>query len=194
MATEQKTLVTPEFRITFIRDVLVGNAEKKGKRAGQLKYTANMLFEPGVDLGPLRALVAEVGRDKWGDKLKTFSKPPEKPFQDMSDSNADGAGPGVFLVRASTFNKIRIVTAANPNVDIDPAVVKSGDYFRAKVHAYAWEYREDNGPVQKRGVSIGLGNMQFVRVGEALAGGYDAGDPADDFGPIEGAASIDDLW
>jgi hypothetical protein len=64
----------------------------------------------------------------------------------------------------------------NRNEIIDQDGIKSGDYARVSMNAYAYDV---NG---NRGVSFGLGNVQLVAEGEALSSRTRAEDDfSDDF-------------
>ncbi len=200
MATKEKKpqvkIMTPEFRASYPA-VFEAKAVNKGDKGDKAKFSVQMIFrvketpeskargEKVVDILPLRQavaaiLVAEYGADKtkWPAGLHT-------PFRNGSEKKKpDGTYPagyddGVVFCNASTIYKPGLVDSANV-VIVLPNEFYGGCYARATVNPYAYEY------MGKRGVSLGLQNIQKLRDGEPF-GGRTA--PEDDFDAIDPPAA-----
>jgi hypothetical protein len=187
---EFKKLVTPVFRASYpaIFSAALPMGETDEKKA---KYGITMLFDitkPEVAKGvaEMKALAMEAATKAWGPdmtkwpamKYKLFRKGDEPEKKDKA-----GFGPNVVFCKASLslFKKTGerrlppgIVDAYGKAI-IDPSDFKGGDYARACINAYTYDY------MGNKGISFGLISVRKERDGEAFASVHNA---ANDFDGI----------
>lgn len=181
--TEGK-LYTPVFRASYPNLL-----QPRGVNGGKPEYSVVMLFpKTFTDRGEqvlfdqLRAAVSAAAEEKWGPRGgKNWPKVPiTSPFR-MGDEPGKVGQPGyganvVFAAaKAKQGYPPGLIHPDGKTPITSPAEFKAGDYARARVTVYAWEY------MGKYGVSIGLRNLQKVRDGEPLGG---SSAPQDDFDAI----------
>jgi hypothetical protein len=143
------------------------------------KYSAAILLDKVKDADQIKAVQAIVERmftEKWGKKDKRSSKL-TNPLRDGSEKNdKNGYGPGVFFInaKADPDHKPEVVDAVKGS-DGKLARLKkedgrpyAGSYVNVSLNFFAFDM-----PVNK-GISAGLGNVQFVGHGERFGGGADA--------------------
>lgn len=187
---------TPEFRVGWPN---VFEAVKVNPTDKTAKYGVMAIFQVAesekskaagtkvVTLDDLKELCRNVAIEKFGaDRTKW----PELkfPFRDgakeTSYKDKDGFGPGTIFVSLQSVSKPGIVESfAGPDGRPAPLAAQSdfypGCYARAEVNAYYWEF------MGKKGVSLGLQNLQKLRDGERFGG---RGNAADAFAPIDAPA------
>lgn len=83
---------------------------------------------------------------------------------DIEKAELDEAYSGMYYLNASSIDKVEVVDR-NCNPIVEPSMVKGGDYARISLNFYAYNAGAN------KGVSCGLGNVQFVRSGEKLGTG-----------------------
>lgn len=168
-----KKITTPKFRGSFVF-VLKPKANLQDK----LVYSIAMLFDKkDVKAGALKDLqriVKEAAIERWGEIPKDLVLP----FKDGDLKNYEGYK-GCIFVNATSQNP-PVVLDGQLQTILDPNEVYSGAYYKASVTAFAWP-KEGAPNLGKRGVSIGLQNLQKDSDGEALSG---RGNAEDDFEPI----------
>ena len=151
---------------------------------GKDKYSAMLIFEPGTDLSELEGAAMEAAIDEYGskDKLppaikkKSLAKGSGWPFRDGEDQDGkDGHEEGGLYINVSTYGTAPKVVRKEGGVmhKVEEDEIKSGDYVKAMLTAKG--FRVDG----NRGVTFYLGNVLFVKAGEALGGG--GTDPNNDF-------------
>ena len=158
----------PEGRLLFLRL----DPDENGKR------TMAMAWPKSADLGRLKEAIQAAVTETYGanpPKMKSPVKDADtyegEDGQLFADKYPDLAG-HVF-VNLST-HKDFVIVGPDPKTKLEPHDIRSGDYGRAALHAYTWE---NSG---KKGVSLGFGNVQKLRDGEAIGGGGGS-DPVSDF-------------
>lgn len=146
------------------------------------------------------AIMAEcrrVAEAKWGSdrsKWPTTTVPDGKggfhkvpaimsPWHDGAEKEQEGYGPDFVYAAASSKRRPGLIDATK-DVITDPSLFYGGCFARATVTIYAYDNK-------RKGVGLGLRNIQKVRDGEALGG---ATNPQDDFDaitpPSEGPAPV----
>lgn len=182
-------ITTPKFRASFANVF-----EPKANLQGKLKFSVVMLFEKSVikegSLKDLQRIVKQAALDKWGEIPAGLILP----FKDGDTKDYEGYKDKIFAQAASEYSPA-IVDTGDMNNNIKPQAILdktefySGCYARASVTAYAWEN------MGRKGVSIGLQNLQKLGDGEPFSG---RGNPEDDFDPIVpediGVADTGDLF
>lgn len=174
-ATVRK-VVTPEFRVSFpsVFEPRKKRYEDSGKEVEN--YELSLLFAKDADLSKLKEAAKLAAQDEWGSNLP---KKLESPFKDAGDYEYEGYEAGMVLIRTNTKNKPGVVDQ-NLQPILDASEFYAGCYARASIVAVAYEHKNKDGAVQKRGVKFYLNNVQKLRDGERFGGG--AGKPEDDFG------------
>ena len=153
---------------------------------GELKYSAVVLVPKGdtETMQRINQAIAEARLEGVKGEWKTEPPVVNIPVYDGDGVNANGnpfppecKGHWVFTASAKTDYKPEVVDA-QLNPILDRSQIYSGIYARVSLNTYPYDY------FGKKGVGIGLGNVQKVADGTPLGGGKSA---ADDFGPITGA-------
>lgn len=176
MADEKKTLMTPEFRVSFAHVFKPQPAMDEGKDP---KFGITMLFAPDADLSKLKAAASAAAKAKWGDNIPANMR---SPFRDQGEKNLEGYVPGAIFINATSKQRPGLVDAGVNDI-IDETEFYSGCYARATVNAFAYEARNPAGAVVNRGVAFGLNNVQKLRDGEPFSGRTKA---SEDFEAVDG--------
>ena len=158
--------------------------EPRGVNGSDPKYSVSCLV-PKEDKATLmkvhRAIEAakEDGKArKWGGKIPANLK---LPLHDGDvDRPDDEAYVGMMFFNANSKDAPQVVDRKKQPVD-DPMSVYSGCYCNISVNFYAFSAGGN------KGVAAGLGNVQFVRDGEQLAGRTSAASDFDELEDDEGA-------
>lgn len=167
---------------------------------GKDKYSAMLIFEPGTDLTELETAAMEAAIDQYGSKEKipkpiknkSLAKGSGWPFRDGEDQDGkDGHQEGGLYINVSTYGTAPKVVRKEEGVmhKVEEDEIKSGDYVKAMVTAKGFKVDGNSG------VTFYLGNVLFVKTGEALGGG--GTDPNNDFededdSEAEDMSSVDD--
>ena len=158
MATStSKKVVTPTFRASFVHVF----EPRQNEQSGKLEYSVKMIFDKDADLAPLKDIIKEAVRNKWG------SNPPKNlkvPLRDGNDSDLDKYPEDANKIIANAKSVMYppgLIDAKTKQEIIDPKEFYSGCYARASIVAYAY----DN---VSKGVAFGLQNLLKIRDGEPL--------------------------
>lgn len=183
-----EVVTTPKFRVSY------PNVFKPQEREnGPPQYNISMLFpktkgaerwkdEP--DLVKLYQVMRKAAKKKWGE----VPKPCKLPFKDgdkkrNSDGELDPVYKGHWYAQAVSSTKPGIVHADGSTYIEAETDFYPGCFARATVNAFAWMNK-----FGKKGVSLGLRNLQKWSDGERL-GGFTPADqefePLDDVGADE---------
>jgi hypothetical protein len=169
-----KKLITPEFRVSFPY-LFKPNAFQEGKEP---KYSVTMLFDKKANLKPLKQLMMETIKEKWG------SNPPKglrKPFRKGSEKELQGYDDDTIFMTCSSKMKVGLVDQARQPI-IHEDDFYAGCYAHASVTCYAYDNQFG------KGVSFGLQNVQKLRDGEPFSGRTK---PEDDFEILEADDAFD---
>jgi hypothetical protein len=118
----------------------------------------------------LEALIDSTAKDTWG-KIPPKMK---NPIKDGDDEDRPELA-GCYSIQASSKLRPGIVNATLQPL-MEASEIYSGAYYRASIHAYAWEH-----PTGGKGVSIALDNVMKTRDGEAFSGRTEASADFSDF-------------
>lgn len=157
--------------------------EPKSINGGDEKYSVSLII-PKTDIKTLDAVNAAIdaaikeGITKFGGKIPNKAAI-KIPLRDGDTERDDEAYKGAYFVNANSKTAPQVVDR-DVNPIIDKNEVYSGCFARVSINFYAFN---SNG---NRGVACGLGNIQKIRDGESLGGGYTAEQdfvtvPDDDF-------------
>lgn len=171
-------VVTPKFRLSFPDLFEAREIEREDGSSGGAKFGIQMLFDKKTDLSPLKKVVAKAIKEKWGDAAP---KGLVLPFKDGNDKELDGYENTIY-VGASTKFKPQVIRSkfvdGSPVPITSPDEIYAGCYARAAINAYAWEFKNKQGKIMKRGVSFNLESVQKLSEGEPFV---KRPDPADSF-------------
>lgn len=160
---------TPIFRVSYPYLYKPSTYDKENP-----KYGLTMLFDTNlVDLSQMKKLVKSVAIEKFGKKLPKNLKLPFRDGEEKED--VDGYGEGIIFAAAYSQDVPGVCDAEFTACED----LKAGDYARATVNVFAF----DN---QRRGVALGLQNVQKIADGEPF--GAIRPDAEDDFDDL----NIDD--
>ncbi len=157
MSEARKTYTTPTGRLSFPAVFHPEPAMEEGKEP---QYCATLIVPKDEDLTPLRMMIEQVIKDKWG------SKPPaglKRPIRDGAEKpDTAGLGEGTLFFSARSKRKPPVVDAHKVGIT-DEARVYGGCYARLNVTPYAFDK-----PLSK-GVALALNAVQIIRDGEPFA-------------------------
>lgn len=158
MATStSKKVVTPTFRASFVHVF----EPRQNEQSGKLEYSVKMIFDKDADLAPVKEIIKEAIRNKWG------TNPPKNlklPLRDGNLSDLDKYPEDTDKIIANAKSVMYppgLIDAKTKQEIIDPKEFYSGCYARASIVAYAY----DN---VSKGVAFGLQNLLKIRDGEPL--------------------------
>lgn len=158
MSIEDKKCVTPIFRASF--PSVFTPKSFKGQDA---KYSLVMLFDPDVDLSPLKKCAENAAIEKWGADKKKWPKVMKTPFRD-GDEKPDTPGyESKIFVTASSKKRPGLVDRKRQPI-LSEEDFYAGCYARAEVIAFAYD------EAGNRGVSFSLQNIQKAKDGEEFSG------------------------
>ncbi len=177
-------VTTPEFRASFPNL----SEPRKNDLNGKEEYSVVALFSKGADLSKLEKACKDAMVKKWGSDKSKWPSQIRSPFRKHEEKAKNVEGKqilpngyedgGVFV----NFKSQQKPQLVDQNVDdvIDKDKIYAGCYLRASVNAYAYDMKGN------RGVSFGLGNVQFLKDGDPIGSRSRA---VDDFAPVECASS-----
>ena len=179
-------LLTPVVRASFPR---VYKPHDRGYDEG--KYTIDLLFEDKDEAKTLKLAIKKVAENKWGGNTK-LGKPgqegdrkgkivqiPLKDGDEKTDKNdnlLDGYS-GNYYVTAKSNRKPGIVGPDKQPLDPEKVKIEGGDYVMAAITVLPYEQGK------KKGISIALNNLLYVKEGEKFGEG--GSDPEEDFADID---------
>ena len=168
--TNPLKVVTPKFRLSFPELF-----EAKVYEDQAAKFSIKMLFDKKTDLAPLKAVVKKAIQEKWGDNnIKGLTLP----FVDGNEKDLDGYE-NTIVVGASSKFKPQVVNQKLEEI-LTADDIYAGCFARAAINAYAWEAKNKQGKVIKRGVSFNLESVQKLSDGERFVKVPDAKDTFDE--------------
>lgn len=158
--------ITPEAILSF-----PNLFEPRAMGGGDPKYSCALIFPEGTDLTDLKKAAAAALKEKFGGKAKAIRKTGYWPFRDDPDDVAQKGYPeGCTFINVRTTRKPGLVSivpdpeTGKPMPLTDPEKWYPGAVVRASIEAYGFD-TEGN-----RGVTFGLGNLQWIRDGDRLDG------------------------
>lgn len=187
-------VVTPAFRASFPNLFQARKNDLNGKE----EYSVVAIFSKGEDISQLEKACEQAMIKKWGSDSSKWPKPLRTPFrkheEKAKDVNGkqvlpDGFEEGGIYVNFKSNQKPQVVDENVQDV-LDSSKIYAGCYLKASVNAYAYDTKGN------RGVSFGLGNVQFIKDGDPMGTRSRA---VDDFAPVKTSSensqvSSDDLF
>lgn len=147
-------------------NVFVARAAKDGEKA---KYGVALLIPKSNKTGLKKLEKAieaarQAGKGLWGGKIPALLK---LPLRDGDIEKPDDAAyAGMMFLNANSDRRPGIIDANRDDI-IDADDFKAGDWGRVTLNFYPFKGKSN-------GVAAGLGNIQKLKDGEALAGGKSA--------------------
>ena len=171
MTVKSDLLLTPEFRVAGPLSIFQPNENGK--------YSLRALFKPGEKLTQLIVAAKKVAEEEFGStKGITF------PFHDQGDKEGyDGYEPGALFINLASGMRPGLVDEAAQRI-LSQDEFYPGCWAHAKVRFYSYDYKG------KRGVGVGVDNIQKLRDDEPFSGRES---PESAFAPIAGAKSAADV-
>jgi hypothetical protein len=164
-ANATKRIVIKNVRFSFLKVFKAAET-----LSGEKKFSTTILIpKDHPQINEIKAAIKEVRDARWGDKKVAGLRNPLRDGDDPNDSNFGREGyAGHYFLNASASEHYppQCVDGA-----LQPARASdwtSGDYGNVSVTFYAYDVKTN------KGVGVGLGNVQFTRKGEPLAGGVSA--------------------
>ena len=192
MATK---VITGKVRGSYVNLMKPRANEMNGKQ----EYSVQVLVPKSDEktVAALKAAAKEAIANKWPTPPKGLRNPlrdgDTETKQDGSPLGPEYAGHYFFNAKCSADKHKPTVIDTSGTELFEPDAVKSGDFFRVSVNAYAYD------AAGNRGVSYGLNNVQLVERGESL--GAARMTAQDEFGvsasaakPEPVVATADDDW
>lgn len=183
---EKITIRTPKFRVSFPELFEAKAFEDKAP-----KFSIKMLFDKTTDLSQMKNAVKAMVKEKWGDN------PPKGlslPFRDGNEKELDSHKDKIVVSASSKFKPIVIKAKFQNGVPVpitDPNEIYAGCYAIASISPYAWEYKNKQGAVMKRGVSFNLTAVQKTGEGERFSKLPDASEMFESFD--DGSDDVDNF-
>lgn len=137
---------------------------------GKPKYTLTPLFQAGSDISPLKQALAETAQAEWGSQLEQYMALDNfhKPIKDQGSKQYDGFTPGLPFFTASSERKPAVVMQ---NMAPFTGRVYPGQWGILIVRPFAFNRRNKQGVVVKRGLSFGLQSVMIVADDTEFGGG-----------------------
>lgn len=159
---EDGSLLTPKFRVSFPNVF-----EPRADLSGKLTYSIVMIFSPDTDFTALEDAIQLAIEDRWGKKT-----PPDLmlPILDGDESNREEYK-GMFYINGKCGKYKPGLVGPDKAEIIDPGEFYAGCYARATINLYSWAHQ-----MGKKGVSIGVRNIQKLEDGEPLISRVSADD------------------
>lgn len=183
---EKIAIRTPKFRVSFPELFEAKAFEDKAP-----KFSIQMLFDKTTDLSELKDAVKAVAKEKWGNNIP---KGLSLPFRDGNEKTLDSHKNKIVVSAFSKYKPI-VVKAKFQNGQavpiLDPEEIYAGCYAIASISPYAWEHKNKQGAVMKRGVSFNLNAVQKAGEGERFSKLPDASEMFESFD--DGSDDVDNF-
>lgn len=184
MASDKKNplkVITPKFRLSFPELF-----QAKAYEDQAAKYSIQMLFDKKTDLTEMKSVVKKAAKEKWGDN------PPKgilMPFKDGNEKELEGYENKIVVSAGSKFKPQIVDQKREPILAQDD--IYAGCFARAAIAAYAWEHKNKQGKILKRGVSFNLESVQKLADGEPFVKRPDA---SEDFDEVDDGSDDSDNY
>lgn len=190
MSTKAPTFFTPIGRLSYAQDLLTGRDRPDGSK----NFSTNLVIAPPKELtgknmqrlSDLKAGIQAQLRQKFGDGafdaqgkvVKAYTVPMRLIDAENTEALAHFAAGSIELRNVSSrfIPRFARILQSGEYVNIDneeerKRLFYSGAHVILEVAPLAYEYREkQGGPVMKKGVSLALNAVLFVRDGERIGG------------------------
>jgi len=177
-------VVTGKVRVSFFK----ADKGETNKLNGKYEFSTQIIIDKADTdtVSAIKAAAKQALVDKFGDKIP---KNVRNPLRDGDTETKEDGSPkgesyaGKFFMNCKSTKRPGIIDTKGR--EVADGVIKSGDYVRVSLNAFAYANAGNNG------VSFGLQNILFVEPGDALGGG--ASNAFDDFGISAGSAASADV-
>ena len=161
-------ILTCPVRMGFVHLDKPQKAMEEGKDD---KYSVTLLFQEGSNVSVLADALRKCGAEKWGDQFANHSKSSSfhNPIKDQGDKfQYEGFVSGNRFVVATGTRKPEV---RRPNGSPHTDHTFSGQWAMAVIRPFAWETRNSQGVVLKRGLSFGLQGVLILADDIEFGGG-----------------------
>jgi len=179
-------VVTGKVRVSYFK----ADVGETNKLNGKHEFSTQIIIDKddAETVTAIKAACKQAISEKFGDKVPRNLRNPLRDGDTESKQDGSPMGPayeGKFFMNIKSTKRPGIVDTKGR--DVQDGQIKSGDYVRASLNAFAYSNAGNNG------VSLGLNNLLFVESGESLGGGRS--NALDDFGITASAAEVsEDDW
>jgi hypothetical protein len=180
---EKNVIKLPEGRLSYAYLATPKPKPPKNGKEVAPRYETVVLLDPtnAVQKAAIDALKAEavrVAQAEWGTNVEmkklvlAFGNGDKKAIDEDGAVNPTyEAYRGMVYVNTSTSDKPLIANRNGHLIDkTDAQFPYSGCFANVKVTLYPWKYTEPGATMTRRGISVDLRSVQFVRDGEAFGG------------------------
>jgi hypothetical protein len=192
MAKIEKTVIKlPEGRLSYAYLATPKPKPPKNGKEVAPRYETVVLLDPSnaaqkAAIDAIKAEAVRVAQEKFGANVElkklvlAFGNGDKKAMDDEGGVNPTyEAYKGMYYINTSTSDKPLIANRRGELIDKTNAQFPySGCYANVRVTLYPWHYTENN--MTRRGVSVELRSVQFVKDGDAF-GGRQAINPEEEF-------------
>ncbi len=152
-------------------------AEPEAFGGGDPKYSCTLVMEEnGADHKALKTIVAQLGRERYGDKFAALIKAGKVKLPFHRSTPEDGYPEGTIYIRVRTKSQPGMVAIWRGSDGKAAPLTADKFYAGCVVNASVMGFTYDN---ESKGISFALNNVQFVSDGERLDGRVAAQDEFD---------------
>ncbi len=158
-------ILTPEFRAGYISVFKATAQKQEDGTMGKAKFTVRACFPPTADLSELKAEAGAAASAKWGASVPKTVRSPFRKNEELDNPVAGLGDDWVIMTFSANEDSRPGIVDENVTDIIDPAQVYNGAWYRAQIHAYAYDMKGN------KGVTFGLDNVQKMREDDPLGNG-----------------------
>lgn len=178
-------VVTGKVRASFWK----ADIGEVNKLNGKHEYSVQLIIdkEDEATVSAIKAAAKAALMEKFGDKIPPKARNPLRDGDTETKEDGSPKGPayaGKYFMNVKSNKRPGIVDTKGH--EVADGKIKSGDYIRVSLNAYAYS---NAGNI---GASLGLNNVLFVEEGESLGSG--ASSALDDFGIAASTEVSDSDW
>lgn len=155
---KDKKMFTPVGRIAFTKNLTTVSDDDRPK------YKLTLIFDKDEDLSGVHKMMMESAKTKFK-KEEVMSKKFKWGVKvEDGESEIDFLEEGVQVINANRNGDFSapVILGQTKGERLTEADFKAGDYFRALISSYPYEYKG------KKGVALNFDGIQFVKEGEAF--------------------------
>lgn len=131
---------------------------------GKSKFSVVHIFQSNAGVDVLKAAAMAVGAEKWGDKFAEYATAASfrNPFQDQAlKAKYEGFTAGLISITSSGERRPALVDQREAPI-VDPTKVYPGAWAICVIRPFAFETKNKQGSVLKRGLGFGLQSVMIV--------------------------------
>jgi hypothetical protein len=190
---EKAVIKLPEGRLSYAYLATPKPKPPKNGKEVAPRYETVVLLDPSnaaqkAAIDQVKAEAVRIAKAEWGDNVElkklvlAFGNGDKKAIDEDGAINPTyEAFKGMYYVNTSTSDKPLIANRRGELIEKTNAQFPySGCYANVRVTLYPWKYTEPGSTMTRRGISVDLRSVQFVKDGDAF-GGRTAINPEEEF-------------